>query len=607
MQRAWWSRGRIPGVPAIVRCVAQLLLLGAISLGQTSCSAAPEPAPAAVVPPEVPFTRDPLDPPLRLTGNFGEYRSNHFHAGLDFSTWSEPCRPVYAPLAGYFERVRVSGAGYGRSLYLTAPDGRTLVFGHLDAFDEPLASYIAALQDSSGQYEQDLTFGPDRFPVAAGQRIAWSGESGAGPPHLHLEIRRGDMAFNPLRKGITIHDSLPPALMSVTLEPLDEHAQVMGRRGPFTARFREPADTVRVEALGRLRAIVTAFDPRADGAPRMAPYEVVVASGDVEVACRFDSVSWADDMPEVEYVYDRGRAAPRGRPAIRVWAPAGFRPRVFRSAEGAGESGTLVVSAGDPPRLVRVEAADYAGHRTARWLRLAPATAPVAAAVKSDSAAAPFTTFAGGEGPQGGPAFQWEAPAHAFFEPTPVRLSGPTPVVVRGELTPVSPAYRLEPGLVALRQSIAVRMAFPAADTAGVALYRNASGAWDYLGADYDAAAGRFTSDSRRFGRFALLRDRTAPRIGRVRVRPAPPLTTPAPYSRWSIAVRVVELGSGIDARGTQFVVDGRPVPSEWDSEAGTLRWRPRARPAAGTHRVQVTARDRMGNAARASATIVLN
>src|SRR5262245_21539160 len=102
------------------------------------------------------LTTPPLDPPLTINGGFGEYRPGHFHAGVDLGTDERVGKVVRAPLAGSIVRVRTSGVGYGRSLYLEARDGRLLQFGHLDAFVEPLGAYVAAAQESSGQYEQDL-------------------------------------------------------------------------------------------------------------------------------------------------------------------------------------------------------------------------------------------------------------------------------------------------------------------------------------------------------------------------------------------------------------------------------------------------------------------
>ena len=124
-----------------------------------------------------------------LRGGFGETRSNHFHAGLDLSTGQRIGAPVFAPGTGTLERVRTSGVGYGRSLYLRLTDGRLIVLGHLDAFEPRLAAWVDSVQRATATYEQDLWPEAGLFRYAVGDPMAWSGESGAGPPHLH-EIGR---------------------------------------------------------------------------------------------------------------------------------------------------------------------------------------------------------------------------------------------------------------------------------------------------------------------------------------------------------------------------------------------------------------------------------
>ena len=88
-------------------------------------------------------------------------------------------------------------------------------------------------QDSSGVYEQDLWPPASRFPIKLGQRIAWTGESGAGGPHMHFEIRRGDMAYHPQLAGLTRSQTalaqpertngsaLPAAIADMPIEDLD--------------------------------------------------------------------------------------------------------------------------------------------------------------------------------------------------------------------------------------------------------------------------------------------------------------------------------------------------------------------------------------------------
>src|SRR5262249_32491617 len=63
----------------------------------------------------------PLDPPLRITATFGEYRGGHFHMGIDLSTDETVGKPVYAPMSGDIVRVRSSAVGSGRPIYLKAP------------------------------------------------------------------------------------------------------------------------------------------------------------------------------------------------------------------------------------------------------------------------------------------------------------------------------------------------------------------------------------------------------------------------------------------------------------------------------------------------------
>ena len=339
-----------------------------------------------------PLDHAPLDPPLRLSGSFGEYRPGHFHAGLDFATGGQVGLPVYASLPGGVVRVRASGIGYGCSVYLQADDGRLLVYGHLDAFDEPLASYVAAVQDSAGEYEQDLWPDPARFRLSAGQRLGWSGRSGTDAPHLHFEIRRGDVAYNPLLAGVTVEDTLKPVIRRVALAPVRARGDASWEGRPQVLEC-----TGRDTALiaGQERLVVEAVDARGDGQLSMAPWRVALEGGGVEVECRFDSISWAEGMSEVDFVYDRGRAMPAGRHAVVLGAPPGFRPRVLRAGGPAeGGAGGLAVPSSGLPFTVRVIVQDVAGHTATETLALGPApaggrgaTVPAGTWVAADSAA----------------------------------------------------------------------------------------------------------------------------------------------------------------------------------------------------------------------------
>jgi len=90
--------------------------------------------------------RAPMDIPLYLSGNFGEFRSNHFHSGIDFKTQGVVGKPVYAVYDGYISRVLVSPWGFGKALYMTHPNGMTTVYGHIKGFTKEVEDYIRKQQ-----------------------------------------------------------------------------------------------------------------------------------------------------------------------------------------------------------------------------------------------------------------------------------------------------------------------------------------------------------------------------------------------------------------------------------------------------------------------------
>ena len=159
-------------------------------------------------------------------------------------------------------------------------------------------------------------------------------------------------------------------------------------------------------------------------------------------------------------------------------------------------------------------------------------------------------------------------------------------------------SWQVEPTRHPLRVPARICIAAPTRTSLDrVALYRLDSGGWQWIGADRDSAPGAVAGNSWRLGRFGLFRDTVAPRVTLMK----PPARTAhaRPYSRWAVEASVVENGSGIDTRSSWFEVDGRRVPTEWDPEAGRLRWRPARRPERERHAVLIVATDRSGNQSR--------
>jgi len=170
--------------------------------------------------------------------------------------------------------------------------------------------------------------------------------------------------------------------------------------------------------------------------------------------------------------------------------------------------------------------------------------------------------------------------------------SGASGLIALGE------SWQVEPSRHPLRVPARVWLAAPpGASLDRVGLYRLDSGGWQWIGADRDSAAGAVAGNSWRLGRFGLFRDAVGPRV--TLLKPAARTGRARPYSRWAVEALVKEYGSGIDTRSSWFEVDGRRVPTEWDPEAGRLRWRPSRPPKRGKHAVLIIATDRSGNQTR--------
>lgn len=302
----------------------------------------------------------PLDRPAAPTSTFGEYRRGHFHGGLDLSTQQIVGLPVRALDAGEVVRVRASGVGYGRGLYLRLADGRTAVYGHLDGFAPDLARWIADLQDSTGQYEQDLAPPPGRFRYRQGELVGYAGDSGAGPPHLHLEVRSGDTAIDPLSLGLSVPDRVSPVLAALWVYPASAAARVEGTTVPLRvplARRRDGAVRAehRVRVSGPVRVAVEGFDLTEAKPNRLGLHSIEAAlDGAPAYAARFDSVSWLDPA-EADVVFDARVRAARGQSAYALTPPAGLRCLALRRAEPAWQ---MPIGA----HALRVTAADLAGN-----------------------------------------------------------------------------------------------------------------------------------------------------------------------------------------------------------------------------------------------------
>jgi len=183
----------------------------------------------------------PIDAPPKITSSFAEFRSSHFHAGIDIGTGNRIGVEVYASRDGYVSRLEVSPYGYGRYLVLRHADGFYTTYAHLSAFKDEVERAVRAEQLRQGKFSIRMKFQPGEYPVRKGDIVAFSGESGTGDAHLHFEIR--DENFNPVNpllfpKIRRFTDTEPPIIRRLAVTPMDEHSFVDYEFSPKVYRAR---------------------------------------------------------------------------------------------------------------------------------------------------------------------------------------------------------------------------------------------------------------------------------------------------------------------------------------------------------------------------------
>jgi hypothetical protein len=165
----------------------------------------------------------PFREEIDLSSGFGDFRPGHFHFGVDLRTGGTVGWKVLSPVDGYVMRVRTSYYGYGKALYIMGDDGYVYVFGHLADFATKIDRPLKEAQNATRRYFQDLHFPRDSIRVRRGEFIAYSGQTGSGPPHLQFEKRDADnVPLNPLRYGFDLQDKTPPVYTRIGFQMTDD-------------------------------------------------------------------------------------------------------------------------------------------------------------------------------------------------------------------------------------------------------------------------------------------------------------------------------------------------------------------------------------------------
>ena len=255
----------------------------------------------------------PLAIPMQLSGNFGELRPNHFHAGFDLKTNQKEGLAVLAVADGYVSRIKISTFGNGKTIYITHSNGYTSVYGHLQRATDSIEDFIKKTHYQEQSFEIEKYLKPGELVVKKGQIIALSGNSGASEgPHLHFEFRDNitENIINPMLFGFDkfLKDTKKPIIYNIYVYPLDNESLVNQSKRPLLLNLALQKDGTyladKVVANGKIGFGINTFDYDDVSFNKNGVYKVqTFYNGIPNFSYQFDTYSF-DEMRYVNALID---------------------------------------------------------------------------------------------------------------------------------------------------------------------------------------------------------------------------------------------------------------------------------------------------------------
>ncbi len=313
------------------------------------------------------YFRPPLDIPMQLSGNFGELRPNHFHAGFDLKTNQREGLNVYAVADGYVSRIKISTFGNGKCIYITHPNGYTSVYGHLQTPVGPILDYVKKTHYKEKAYEIEMFPKPNELPVTKGQLIGLSGNTGSSEgPHLHFEIRdsKTEFVINPIFFGFdqNIKDTKKPTLSSLYVYPLD-NATVNQSKQPLLVNMTLQKDGTylagKVKTNGKIGFGINAVDTDDVSHNKNGVFNVsTFLNGNQNYNYQFNTYSF-DEMRYINAFIDYPRYKKTSQRVQKLFMKTPFALSIIKTDSLRG-----IISA--QPNLAssyRIEVSDYFGNQ----------------------------------------------------------------------------------------------------------------------------------------------------------------------------------------------------------------------------------------------------
>ena len=315
------------------------------------------------------YFRSPLDIPLQLSGNFGELRPNHFHAGFDFKTNQREGLNVYAVADGYISRIKISNSGYGKAIYITHPNGFTSVYGHLQNALGVIDEKIKETQYKEQAYEVEVFLKAGDLIVKKGDIIALSGNTGGSEgPHLHFEFRDSatEKIINPMFFGYDklIPDTKKPIVSALLVYPIDEKSIVNQSQRPVSLNLSLQADgtylSEKVLAMGKIGFGISAHDIDNVSYNNNGTYRTeLLSNGKTIFGYQFDEMVF-DEARYINYFIDYRRYKSMRQRVQKMFAK---NPYPLSNIFSHSNNGIFDISA-NYNQINRLEVSDFKNNKT---------------------------------------------------------------------------------------------------------------------------------------------------------------------------------------------------------------------------------------------------
>jgi len=310
----------------------------------------------------------PLDIPMQLSGNFGELRPNHFHAGFDFKTQQKEGLKVYASAEGYVSRIKISTFGNGKTIYITHPNGYTTVYAHLQKAVGPIQDFITTTHYKEQSFEIEMYLKPGEIPIKKGEWIAVSGNTGASEgPHLHYEIRdsKSEFIINPMLFGFDsgFRDTKKPIISGLYVYPLFSSTVNTSKRPILLNTALQKDGTYladKVLANGPIGFGIIANDYDDVSFNKNGVYSVnSFLNGQSKFGYQFDTHSF-DDMRYVNALIDYAKYKKTGQRVQKLFMKNKYDLAFISTDETEGQ----IIPTPNLDDVYRIEVADFFGNKS---------------------------------------------------------------------------------------------------------------------------------------------------------------------------------------------------------------------------------------------------